>query len=42
MWNHAPAMEAQIRERGLPWPRFRDGDVRDLVEYLRSLRSTQP
>lgn len=42
MWNHAPAMEAQIRERGLPWPRFQDDDVRDLVEYLRSLGASQP
>jgi nitric oxide reductase subunit C len=41
MWNHAPAMETQIRERGLPWPRFREGEVRDLVEYLRSLRPAQ-
>lgn len=41
MWNHAPAMEAQIRERGLPWPRFREGEVRDLVEYLRSTRAAQ-
>ena len=37
MWNHAPVMEAQIRERGLPWPRFRGHEVRDLVEYLRSV-----
>ncbi len=36
MWNHAPVMEEQIRERGLPWPRFENDDVRDLVEYLRS------
>jgi cytochrome c2 len=42
MWNHAPVMEAQIRERGLPWPRFQDDDVRDLVEYLRSLGPPQP
>jgi mono/diheme cytochrome c family protein len=39
MWNHAPVMEEQIRERGLPWPRFQDDDVRDLVEYLRSLEA---
>lgn len=38
MWNHAPAMEAQLRERGLPWPRFQGDEVRDLVEYLRSRR----
>ncbi len=42
MWNHAPVMEEQIRERGLPWPRFGDDDVRDLVEYLRSLEPPQP
>lgn len=42
MWNHAPVMEAQIRERGLPWPRFQGDEVRDLVEYLRSLPPTQP
>lgn len=39
MWNHAPVMEAQIRERGLPWPRFQADEVRDLVEYLRSVRT---
>ncbi len=39
MWNHAPAMEAQFRERGLPWPRFQGDDVRDLVEYLRSRKT---
>lgn len=42
MWNHAPVMEAQIRERGLPWPRFQGEDVRDLVEYLRSLKLPEP
>ncbi|MFI5395914.1 MAG: c-type cytochrome [Candidatus Binatia bacterium] len=42
MWNHAPVMESQIRERGLPWPRFQADEVRDLVEYLRSLRPAQP
>jgi nitric oxide reductase subunit C len=42
MWNHAPVMEAQIRERGLPWPRFEDDDVRDLVAYLRSVQPPQP
>lgn len=42
LWNHAPVMEAQIRERGLLWPRFRGDEVRDLVEYLRSLKASQP
>ena len=41
MWNHAPAMEAQFRERGLPWPRFQGDEVRDLVSYLRSRQTAQ-
>jgi cytochrome c2 len=36
MWNHAPTMEAQIRERGLPWPQFQGDEVRDLIAYLRA------
>lgn len=36
MWNHAPAMEARIRELGLPWPRFAENEMRDLVAYLRA------
>jgi hypothetical protein len=40
MWK-APVMEEQIRERGLPLPRFQDDDVRDLVEYPRFPRVSQ-
>jgi len=36
MWNHAPVMEGQIRELGLPWPRFVENEIRDLVAYLRT------
>lgn len=36
MWNHAPLMEQEFKERGLPWPQFRGDEMRDLVEYLRS------
>ena len=42
MWNHAPAMEEQFRERGLPWPRFQGDEVRDLVSYLRSRKTARP
>jgi cytochrome c2 len=41
MWNHAQAMEAQIRERGLPWPQFQGNEVRDLIAYLRAKASEQ-
>lgn len=36
MWNHAPAMESLFRQREIPWPHFQEGEVRDLVAYLRS------
>ncbi len=37
MWNHAPAMEAEFRKRGLPWPTFQGGEMNDLLAYLREL-----
>jgi mono/diheme cytochrome c family protein len=36
MWNHAPAVEAQLRARGLPWPHFEGDEMRDLVAFLRA------
>lgn len=40
MWNHAPRMQQRMREAQLPWPRFEDDEMRDLVEYVRT-RSQQ-
>jgi len=39
MWNHAPAMQTLMRERGLPWPEFQDGEVADLIAYIRTQTS---
>lgn len=36
MWNHAPAMQALMRERGLPWPEFQGNEVADLIAYIRT------
>lgn len=36
MWNHAPAMEQLVQERGLAWPKFEGNEMRDLVEFLKS------
>ena len=41
MWNHAPAMQALMEERGLPWPEFRGNDVADLIAYIRT-QATNP
>ena len=37
MWNHAPAMQTLMEDRGLPWPEFRGNDVADLIAYIRIL-----
>lgn len=39
MWNHAPAMEQELRKHGFPWPRFGPGDAADLTAFLLSRRT---
>lgn len=41
MWNHAPAMQVLMEERGLPWPEFTGSDVADLIAYIRT-RAASP
>lgn len=36
IWNQAPAIAGQVRAAQLPWPRFSDDEMRDLVAFLRS------
>lgn len=35
MWNHAPAMEAEMQRLGLAWPKFEGFEMNDLLAYLR-------
>ncbi len=37
LWNHAPAMLANMREVGAAWPRLDGDEIRDIMGYLRSL-----
>lgn len=37
MWNHAPMMEQAMRERNVPWPKFQQNEVGDLIAYIRAL-----
>ncbi len=37
LWNHAPAMLANMRETGVDWPRLDGDEIRDIMSYLRSL-----
>lgn len=39
MWDHAPAMYAQIQSADVEWPRFEGDEMRDLSVYLRTLAS---
>lgn len=41
MWNHAPVMEELMKAGGQEWPRFEGDEMRDLVEYLKSLKGEQ-
>jgi mono/diheme cytochrome c family protein len=34
LWNHGPLMLQKMRERQVPWPRFRPGEISDLLEFL--------
>lgn len=36
MWNHAPVMQQAMRERNLPWPKFEQNEVSDLIAYIRT------
>jgi cytochrome c2 len=40
MWNHAPRMEQELGQRGLPWPRLMPGDAADLSAFLGANRTT--
>jgi len=41
LWNHAPAMEKNIPQTGLAWPRFEKSEMNDLLAYVRQV-STAP
>jgi nitric oxide reductase subunit C len=36
MWNHAPIMEKVLKEMLLPWPRFENDELPDLVAYIQT------
>ncbi len=38
MWNHAPAMEAHMRQFNMTWPRFDGEEMNDLLAYIRQER----
>lgn len=35
IWNHSVEIQRAAKEKGIPWPRFKKGEVADLLEYVR-------
>lgn len=38
MWNHAPAMEKAMKQAGVAWPKFEEGEMGDLLAFVRGNR----
>jgi hypothetical protein len=36
IWNHSTEIDKAIREKGIPWPRFKKGEMGDLLEFIRT------
>jgi len=39
MWNHGAEMEEKMEEKGVTWPKLEKGEMIDLIEFIRSLRT---
>jgi cytochrome c2 len=36
IWNHSTEIERAMKENGIPWPRFKKGELADLLDYIRT------
>ncbi|MEW6377232.1 MAG: c-type cytochrome [Thermodesulfobacteriota bacterium] len=36
IWNHSGEIDKAIKEKGIPWPRFKKGEMADLLEFIRT------
>ena len=36
LWNHGGQIEKAMKERNISWPRFKTGELADLLEYIRT------
>lgn len=39
MWNHGAEMEAKMQEKGVTWPKMAEGEIMDLMAFIRSQRA---
>jgi len=38
IWNHGNEIEKAMKEKGIPWPRFKKGELADLLEFIHSAK----
>lgn len=36
VWNHSTGIERAMKEKNISWPRFKKGEMADLIEFLRA------
>jgi cytochrome c len=36
IWNHSTEIERAMKEKGISWPRFKKGEMADLLEFIRT------
>jgi len=36
IWNHSTEIERAMKEQGISWPRFKKGEMADLLEFIRT------
>jgi hypothetical protein len=41
LWNHSTEIEKAMREKGISWPRFKKGELADLLEFIRTPKKTE-
>ena len=41
IWNHSTEIEKAMREKGISWPRFKKGELADLLEFIRTPRKIE-
>ncbi len=41
MWNHGPAMQEQLRKKGITYPTLSGGEITDIASYLRQVSTAE-
>ncbi len=36
IWNHSKEIQKAVGEKNMPWPRFKEGEMADLLEFIRN------